>query len=47
MLICSATDGSIATRIEAVLAEGIAVDAMGNVYAGEVQGRMLKKFAKH
>jgi DNA-binding beta-propeller fold protein YncE len=47
LLIGSATNGSIATRIEPILAEGIAADPMGNVYAGEVQGRMLKKFAKH
>jgi hypothetical protein len=29
-----------------VIAEGIAVDAMENVYAGEVAGRMLTKYAK-
>lgn len=36
----------IETRIEPVIAEGIAVDAKGNVYAGEVAGRMLTKYAK-
>ena len=46
LLIGSAKDGSIATRIEPVIAEGIAVDAAGNVFAGEVFGRILKKFAK-
>ena len=46
LLIGSAKDGSITTRIEPVLAEGITVDAHGNVFAGEVAGRMLKKFAR-
>ncbi len=46
LLIGSAKDGSIHTRIEPVIAEGIAIDRMGNVYAGEVAGRILTKFMK-
>lgn len=46
ILIGSAKDGSIHTRIEDRSGEGIAVDAMGNVYHGEVAGRMLTKYAK-
>ena len=46
LLIGSAKDGSISGRIEPVIAEGIAIDRMGNVYAGEVAGRMLTKFKK-
>ena len=46
LLVGSAKDGSIATRIEPVIAEGIMVDRAGNIFAGEVAGRMLKKFAK-
>ena len=46
LLIGSAEDGSIHTRIEPVLAEGIAIDRMGNVYAAEVAGRILTKFEK-
>ena len=46
LLIGSAKDGSITTRIEPVIAEGITVDRAGNIFAGEVIGRMLKKFAK-
>ena len=46
LLIGSAKDGSIHTRIEPVIAEGITVDRMGNVYAGEVAGRILTKFEK-
>ena len=42
----SAKDGSITAFIDQTEPEGVAVDAMGNVYAGEVAGRMLKKFAK-
>ena len=46
LLIGSARDGSIKAQIEPVIAEGITVDAMGNVFAGEVAGRRLTKFAK-
>ena len=46
LLIGSATDGSVTARIEPVIAEGIAVDVFGNIYAGEVAGRKLTKFAK-
>ncbi len=42
----SAKDGSVTAFIDQTEPEGVAVDAMGNVYAGEVAGRMLKKFAK-
>ena len=46
LLVGSAKDGSITARIESVIAEGIAVDAVGNIYAGEVSGRTLTKFKK-
>ena len=46
LLIGSAADGSISARIEPIIAEGIAADAMGNIYAGEVRGRTLKKFER-
>ncbi len=46
ILIGSAKDGSIHTRIEGRNGEGIAIDAMGNIYHGEVAGRMLTKYAK-
>ena len=46
LLIGSAMDGSITGRIESVIAEGITVDAAGNIYAGEVAGRRLMKFQK-
>ena len=46
LLIGSAKDGSIHARIEPVIAEGITIDRMGNVYAAEVAGRVLTKFAK-
>ncbi len=46
LLIGSTKDGSIHTRIESVIAEGIAIDRMGNVYAAEVAGRILTKFEK-
>ncbi len=46
LLIGSTKDGSIHTRIESVIAEGIAIDRMGNVYAAEVAGRVLTKFEK-
>ena len=46
ILIGSAKDGSIHTRIEDRNGEGIAIDAMGNIYHGEVAGRVLTKYAK-
>ena len=46
-MIGSATDGSITSRIEPVLAEGIMVDKHGNIFAGEVAGNILLKFAKN
>ena len=46
LLVGSAKDGSITARIEPVIAEGITVDAQGNIYAGEVSGRMLTKLEK-
>ena len=46
LLIGSAKDGSIHRRIESVIAEGITIDRMGNVYAAEVAGRILTKFEK-
>ena len=46
LLIGRATDGTILTRIEPVIAEGITIDRMGNVYAAEVAGRTLTKFEK-
>ncbi len=42
----SAQDGTVTGFIEGTEPEGVVVDAMGNVYAGEVGGRMLKKFVK-
>ena len=36
ILIGSVKDGSIHTRIEDPNGEGIAIDAMGNIYHGEV-----------
>ena len=47
LLIGSATDGSITSRIEPVIAEGIMVDKHGNIFAGEVRGNILRKFAKN
>jgi sugar lactone lactonase YvrE len=46
LLIGSAKDGTIHTHIEPVIAEGITIDRMGNVYAAEVAGRILTKFEK-
>ena len=46
LLIGSARDGSVRETIDGVLAEGIAVDAHGNVFAGEVAGQVMTKFAK-
>ena len=42
----SAKDGSVTTLIEGTAAEGVTVDAVGNVYAAEPGGEILKKFAK-
>ena len=42
----SARNGTLTGFIEGTEPEGVVVDAMGNVYAGEVGGRMLKKFAR-
>ena len=39
-------DLSLISFIDQALPEGVAVDAMGNVYAGEVAGRNLNKFVK-
>ena len=47
LLVGSARDGSITSRIEPVNAEGIMVDRHGNIFAGEVAGNMLRKFAKN
>ena len=46
LLVGSAKDGSITSRIEPVIAEGIMVDKHGNIFAGEVTGNILRKFAK-
>lgn len=46
LLIGSAKDGSILSRIEPVIAEGIMADKHGNIFAGEVTGNILRKFAK-
>ena len=46
LLVGSAKDGSITSRIEPVIAEGIMVDKHGNIFAGEVAGNILRKFAK-
>lgn len=42
----SAKDGTLVGLIEGTAPEGVAVDAQGDVYAAEVAGRMLKKFAR-
>ena len=42
----SAQDGTVTGFIDGTEPEGVVVDATGNVYAGEVGGRMLKKFSK-
>ena len=42
----SAQDGTVTGFIEGTEPEGVVVDALGNVCAGEVGGRMLKKFVK-
>ena len=45
-MIANANDFSEIGFIEEALPEGVAVDQMGNVYAGEVAGRNLKKFTR-
>ena len=45
-MIATAADFSEVGFIPEALAEGVAVDAMGNVYAGEVIPRNLKKFVR-
>ncbi len=47
IVIANANDFSEIGFIENALPEGVAVDRMGNVYAGEVSGRNLKKFVKN
>ena len=47
VLVGSARDGSITSRIEPVNAEGIMADRHGNIFAGEVAGNMLRKFARN
>jgi len=42
----SARTGEVTGFISGTEPEGVVVDAMGNVYSGEVGGRMLKKFVK-
>ena len=42
----NARTGEVTGLIGGTEPEGVVVDAMGNVYSGEVGGRMLKKFAK-
>ncbi len=42
----SAKTGEVTGFIAGTEPEGVVVDAMGNVYSGEVGGRMLKKFSK-
>ena len=46
LLVGNAKDGSITSRIEPVIAEGIMVDKHGSIFAGEVAGNILRKFAK-
>jgi DNA-binding beta-propeller fold protein YncE len=47
IVIANASDFSEMGFIENALPEGVAVDPMGNVYAGEVSGRNLKKFVRN
>ena len=47
IVIANASDFSEIGFIENALPEGVAVDPMGNVYAGEVSGRDLKKFVRN
>jgi sugar lactone lactonase YvrE len=44
LLIGSAKDGSLREKIDDVWAEGVAADAKGNVWVGEVYRRAVKKF---
>ena len=46
LLVGNARDGSITSRIEPVIAEGIMADRHGSIFAGEVRGNMLRKFAR-
>jgi sugar lactone lactonase YvrE len=55
LFVGSAKDGSIRTRSEQVLAEGVAVDARGSIYVGEtvtghlgntITGHAVKKLVK-
>lgn len=43
----SAKDGKVTAVIDGIRAEGITVDGNGNVYAGEVFARSLRKFVKN
>lgn len=43
----SAKDGSVTALIPDPDAEDVVADAQGNVYAAEVTGKMIRKFAKH
>ena len=47
IVIANTRDFSPMGFIPGTLPEGVAVDAMGNVYAGEVLPRNLKKFVRH
>ena len=42
----NAKTGEVTDFVGGTEPEGVVVDAMGNVYSGEVGGRMLKKFVK-
>jgi sugar lactone lactonase YvrE len=46
IVIANASDFSDIGFISETLPEGVTVDAQGNIYAGEVLPRNLKKFAK-
>jgi sugar lactone lactonase YvrE len=47
IVIANASDFSEIGFIPDALPEGVAVDRMGNVYAGEVSGRNLKKLVRN
>ena len=47
IVIANTRDFSPMGFIPGTLPEGVAVDAVGNVYAGEVLPRNLKKFVRH
>ena len=47
IVIANASDFSLIGFISEALAEGVTVDAAGNVYAGEVSSRNLKKFVRN